>query len=78
MTECDTQSKLIRKRMEKEQQDKNYITWVRNQSIVVNNTLCDGGVKELTQIIDSRKMLQQACKDKFEKNHRLIDLEARN
>ena len=29
-------------------------------------------------IIDSKQMLKQVCKDKFEKHHHLIDLEARN
>ena len=41
MTEYDVQSKLIRKRIENEEQDNNDITWVGNQSIVVNNTPYD-------------------------------------
>ena len=76
--ECDVQSKLIRKRMENEEQDNNDITWVGNQSLVVNNTPCDRGIKELIRIIDSKQMLKQVYKDKFKKHHHLIDLEARN
>ena len=54
MLECDTQSKLTRRRMESEEEDKNYITYLGNHAITVNNSSCDRGVKELIRIIDSK------------------------
>ena len=56
MLECDTQSKLIRKRMEEVNDDNVYMTYLGNYVITVNDIPCDRGVKEMIRIIDSKKM----------------------
>ena len=76
MLECDTQSKLTRRRMESEEEDNNYITYLGNHAIMVNNSPCDRGVKELIRIIDSKRMMEEYCEEKFKVNHKLIDIEA--
>ena len=77
MLECDTQSKLIRRRMENEEEDNKYINYIGNHALLVDNVPCDRGVKELIRKIDSRRMMKEYCKEKFKSNSRLIDIEAR-
>ena len=45
--ECNTQSKLIRKRMETEQEDNKYITCLGNYALTINDVLRDRRVKEM-------------------------------
>ena len=54
MLECDTQSKLICRRMEIEEEDNKYIRYIGNHAITVNDVPCNRGVKELIRNIDSR------------------------
>ena len=77
MLECDTQSKLIRRDMEKEQEDVVNIKHIGNHALLVDNIPCDRGVKELIRLIDSNRMAQQMCKNKFKENYHLIDIKAR-
>ena len=47
---------------------------VGNHVIVACSALSDGGMKELTRIVESNKMTMQVCKKKFKEHHELIDL----
>ena len=47
MLECDTQSKLIQREIEKEQKDVINIKYIGNHALIINGVLCDRGVKEL-------------------------------
>jgi len=75
--ECDTQSKMIRKRMEEQEDNNVYITYLGNYVISVDNVPCDRGIKEMVRLIDSKQMALQVCKDKFKENYLLVDIEAR-
>ena len=68
---------MIRKRMEEQQDDNVYITYLGNHMILVDNVSCDRGIKEMVRLIDSKQMVLQVCKDKFKENHLLVDIEAR-
>ena len=77
MLECDEQSKLIRKRMEKTNEENVNVKFLGNHAVSVNNVPCDRGIKEMIRIIDSNKIAMEICKEKFKQHHHLVDLEAR-
>ena len=58
MSECDTQSKLIRKRMETVNKDNVDIKYLGNHAVSVNNVPCDRGIKEMIRIINSNKIAE--------------------
>jgi len=68
---------MIRKRMEEQQEDNVYITYLGNHMILVDNVSCDRGIKEMVRLIDSKQMVLQVCKDKFKENYLLVGIEVR-
>ena len=77
MLECDMQSKLIRREMEKEQKDVINIKYIGNHALIVDGVPCDRGVEESIQLIDSDRMAQQVYKNKFKENYYLINIKSR-
>ena len=38
------------------------VKYLRNHAVLVNNVLCDRGIKEMIWVIDSNKVAEQTCK----------------
>ena len=51
---------------------------VRNNSIVVNNVLCDRGIKEMIRIIEMSKIVVKICPYKFRNNSNIVDLQVKS
>ena len=60
-----------------EEEDNKDIRYIGNHALTVNDVPCDRGVKELIRNIDSRRMMEKYCEEKFKSNYGLIDIEAR-
>ena len=76
MLECDTQSKLIRRSIESEQNLVQKVKYVGNHILFVEGVPCNRGIKEMIRIIDSNKIAKQVYESKFYEYHELIDLRA--
>ena len=77
MHECNVQSKLLQKSIEKVNEEIMNLKYIGNHALVIDEVPCDRSTKELIHIIDSNKMAKKVYKNKFKEYNEQIDLNAR-